>query len=56
MAKRALVVAGGWDGHEPKQATERFLPFLKAHGFEVIVRDSMAAYTDKALMDSLSLV
>ncbi|HYE04022.1 MAG TPA: ThuA domain-containing protein [Planctomycetota bacterium] len=56
MAKRALVVAGGWDGHEPKQATERFLPFLKANGFEVIVRDSMAAYTDKALMDSLSLV
>ncbi len=56
MAKRALVVAGGWDGHEPKQATERFLPFLKANGFEVIVRDSMAAYTDKPLMDSLSLV
>ncbi len=56
MAKRALVVWGGWDGHEPKQATERFLPFLKASGFEVIVRDSMAAYSDKALMSSLSLI
>ena len=56
MPKRALVVRGGWDGHEPKQATDRFIPFLKANGFEVVVHDTMDAYTDKALMATLSLV
>ena len=56
MPKRALVVWGGWDGHEPKQTTERFLPFLKAQGFETIVKDTLDAYTDQALMSSLSLV
>lgn len=56
MAKQALMVWGGWDGHEPKQCVERFRPFLERNGFQVTVRDSMDAYADKALMGSLDLV
>ncbi len=54
--KRALMVWGGWDGHEPKQCTDIFEPVLKAEGFEVIVSDTLDSYLDKDLMASLSLV
>ena len=37
MTRRALVVRGGWEGHSPVEATERFLPFLREQGFEVDV-------------------
>ena len=39
--RRALVVRGGWDGHVPVEATDRFLPYLKEIGFEVEVSDSL---------------
>ena len=26
--KTALVVRGGWDGHQPIEATELFIPYL----------------------------
>ena len=31
--RRALVVRGGWEGHQPAEATEMFVPFLREHGF-----------------------
>lgn len=54
--KKALVVWGGWDGHEPKQTTERFVPFLTANGFDVEVANTLDVYKDKAKMSALSLV
>jgi hypothetical protein len=54
--KKALVVWGGWEGHEPKQCVDRFIPFLRGEGFDVVVSDTLDSYADKALMDSLSLV
>ncbi|MHB1461083.1 MAG: ThuA domain-containing protein [Armatimonadota bacterium] len=55
--KKALVVRGGWDGHEPVQTTDIFIPFLKENGFDVTVVDgSMDIYTDEAFMSSLSLI
>lgn len=56
MPKKALMVWGGWDGHTPKQSTDRFVPFLEAQGYEVVLKDSLDAYADKALMDSLDLI
>jgi type 1 glutamine amidotransferase len=32
--KKALMVWGGWDGHEPKQSVEVFAPFLQEQGYE----------------------
>lgn len=54
--KKALMVWGGWEGHEPQQTVERFAPFLRESGFEVRVEKSMDVYTDAAYMNSLSLV
>ncbi|MCJ7679522.1 MAG: ThuA domain-containing protein [Candidatus Aminicenantes bacterium] len=54
--KKALVVWGGWDGHEPKQCVDIFAPWLEKQGFEVIVSNSLDSYTDKALMSSLDLI
>ena len=44
-SRRALVVRGGWEGHVPVEATERFIPFLESQGFEVEVREDLEVYT-----------
>ena len=54
--KRALIVWGGWEGHEPKQCAEIFAPWLQSQGYEVIVSNTLDTYTDKDLMGSLNLI
>ncbi len=54
--KRALIVWGGWDGHEPKQCAEIFAPWLQSQGYEVVVSSTLDTYTDKDLMQSLNLI
>ncbi len=54
--KSALLVWGGWDGHEPKACIERFVPFLEHEGYEVEVSDTMHVYTDEAKMMRQDLV
>jgi type 1 glutamine amidotransferase len=54
--RRALVVRGGWDGHVPVEATDRFLPYLKEIGFEVEVSDSLEVYTDADKLAATDLV
>jgi len=54
--KKALMVYGGWQGHEPKQTTDIFEPILKDEGFDVEVSDTMDVYLDKEKMQSLSLI
>ncbi|MFF5075683.1 ThuA domain-containing protein [Actinoplanes sp. NPDC000266] len=53
---RALVVRGGWEGHQPVAATELFLPFLASSGFEVRVSDSTAVYSDRSVMAGADLI
>jgi type 1 glutamine amidotransferase len=54
--RAALMVWGGWDGHEPKQCVEIFAPWLREQGFDVTVADTLDAYLDEKLMKSLSLI
>ena len=54
--KRALMVWGGWDGHEPKQCVDAVAPVLQANGFETIISDTLDSYTDEDLMASIDLV
>ena len=54
--KKALVLAGGWEGHEPKQCAEIFCPILEADGFQVELSYSMDSYLDADKMGELSLV
>ncbi|MEU0583058.1 ThuA domain-containing protein [Streptomyces sp. NPDC006132] len=54
--KRALVVRGGWEGHEPVKATELFLPFLRDNGYVVRVEESTDVYADTAELAGTDLV
>ena len=54
--RKALVVWGGWLGHEPKQCADIFVPILEQEGFEVEVADTLDVYLDTEKMQALSLV
>jgi type 1 glutamine amidotransferase len=54
--RRAVVVRGGWDGHQPIEATDLFIPFLEQNGYRVEVFDSPAPYADPELMAATDLV
>ncbi|HET6457196.1 MAG TPA: ThuA domain-containing protein [Armatimonadota bacterium] len=54
--KSALMVWGGWEGHEPKQCVDVFAPVLEAEGFEVTISNTMDSYLDQDMMQSLSLI
>jgi len=56
MTKKALMVWGGWDGHEPEQCIKIFAPFLREHGFGVEISDTLDAYLDRGKMLGLDLV
>jgi uncharacterized protein len=54
--KKILYVWGGWEGHEPKQSVDIFVPWLRSEGADVVVSDSLDSYLDAALMNSLDLI
>lgn len=56
MAKKAIMVWGGWDGHEPKQCVDIFAPILQAAGFAVTISDTLDAYKDRDLMAEQDLI
>ena len=47
--KRALIVWGGGEGHEPRQCAQAVAGLLEGEGFEVRVADSTADFGDPAL-------
>lgn len=56
MSKSALIVWGGWEGHEPKQCADIFAPWLREQGYDVEVVNTLDVYLDTAKMNALSLV
>lgn len=54
--KKALIVWGGWDGHEPKQVAEVFRGILAENGFEVEVSDTLGSFEDEAALKALDLI
>ena len=54
--KKALIVWGGWAGHEPKQCTDVFAPVLQSSGFDVEISDTLDVFLDREKMASLSLI
>ncbi|AIQ51253.1 ThuA domain-containing protein [Paenibacillus sp. FSL R7-0331] len=56
MAKKALIVRGGWDGHEPVQVSEIFAGLLEAEGFEVEISDTLDSFKDEEKLLGLSLI
>jgi type 1 glutamine amidotransferase len=54
--KKALIVQGGWPGHEPKQCADVVAPWLTNQGFDVAISDTLDSYLDADLMSALSLI
>ena len=51
MAKQALMVWGGWEGHQPKQCVDIFAPLLEAEGYQVELSPSLDSYLAPGLGD-----
>lgn len=54
--KKALIVHGGWDGHEPKQVAQIFATALREDDFAVEVSDTLDAFCDEARLRALNLI
>ncbi len=56
MNRKALIVQGGWDGHQPKEVAEIFRDLLAKENFDVEVSDTLDAFKDEARLKSLNLI
>ncbi len=56
MGQKALIVWGGWDGHEPKLVAGRFETVLRKEGFDVEVSDSLDSFLDLEKLMGLDLI
>lgn len=54
--KKALIVWGGWDGHEPELVAGRFQKALESEGFGVEVSDTLDAFLDQDKLMALDLI
>ena len=55
-AKRALIVAGGWEGHEPRQCAALFAGILREDGFAVEQSDTLDVCLDADRMRQCDLI
>jgi type 1 glutamine amidotransferase len=54
--KQALIVWGGWDGHQPEQVATLFRNILFEENFEVTVSDKLDSFADAELMAKQDLI
>ena len=52
----ALIVQGGWDGHEPKPVSEILGEALRGNDFEVEISDTLDSFRDQAKLEALDLI
>ena len=53
--REALIVWGGWSGHEPEQGAKIVAEMLEGDGFKVYIENTTEAFADPAIKD-LSLI
>ena len=56
MKRKALILYGGWDGHQPEQVMEIFRKLLETESFSVEVSDSVAVLGNQSKLKSLDLI
>lgn len=54
--KRALIVRGGWPGHQPMEVSEILGKALRENGFAVELSETLDAFRDEAKLKSLDLI
>lgn len=55
-AKKALIVWGGWEGHQPKEVSELLAGLLQEAQFEVEVSDTLDRFKDEASLKDVDLI
>ena len=53
--RKALIVWGGWEGHEPERCAGIYREWLEEDGFSVTLANTTEAFADPSLSD-LSLI
>jgi type 1 glutamine amidotransferase len=56
LSRKALIVWGGWDGHQPREVAEIFRAILEKESFSVEVSNTLDAFNDAAKLASLNLI
>jgi uncharacterized protein len=54
--KKALIIQGGWDGHQPKEVADIFAGILGEENFEVEVSDTLDSLLNGEKLLGLSLI
>ncbi len=54
--KKALIVQGGWQGHEPEQVANIFANALREHNFQVEIADTLDVFKDTDKLRALDLI
>ena len=54
--KSALIVQGGWEGHEPEEVSRILGNVLEENGFEVEISDTLDSYRDVDKLKKLDLI
>ena len=49
--RKALIVWGGWPGHDPDLCASIYREWLKKEGFEVRIETETSAFLDPSLFD-----
>ncbi len=56
MARKALIVWGGWEGHEPQQVAEIVDEVLRQHGFQTEVSHTLDSFLEVEKLKQLDLI
>jgi len=56
MPRRALIVYGGWEGHQPGEIARILAGALREEGFEVELSDTLDAFRDEEKLKGLDLI
>ena len=54
--RKALIVWGGWEGHEPEKVADLLARLLDHSGFDVELADTLDVFDDAAKLASLNLI
>ena len=56
MSKKAWIVQGGWDGHEPQLTSKRFALLLEKNGYEAKIFDTLTVLEDLDALMQIDLL
>jgi type 1 glutamine amidotransferase len=54
--KKALIVWGGWDGHQPEEVAGIFGGILREENYQVEISDTLDSYRDAEKLASMDLI